>query len=287
VFERDGYPPGVPCFVDTSQPDPEAAARFYGELFGWTFEDRAPAGAGRYLMAQLDGRDVAGIGSQPEGSPSEPAWTTYIAVDSADATARRVWNAGGKVLAEPFDVFGAGRMAVVADPAGAAFCVWQAFASPGARVVNAPGTWNWSDLNTGDPQGSKAFYCAVFGWEADGNSDGGEHALLRLPGYGDVLERRDPDLRRRQAAAGVPAGFADAVAGLAPLNGSGVPPHWSVTFAVDDPDAIAAKTTELGGTVVVAPHDIPPVRVAVLRDPQGAIFAVSHYAPPGSGDAGS
>jgi predicted enzyme related to lactoylglutathione lyase len=280
VLERDGFPPGVPCFVDTSQPDPEAAARFYGQLFGWEFEDRMPAGApGRYLMAQLHGRDVAAIGSQPEGPPSEPAWTTYIAVDSADEAVRQVWNAGGQVLAEPFDVFGAGRMAVVTDPAGAAFCVWQAFASPGAQLVNVPGTWNWSNLNTRDPQGSKAFYGAVFGWEADGDGAGGEHALLRLPGYGDFLERRDPDLRRRQAADGVPAGFADAVAGLAPLDGGDVPPHWSVTFAVDDPDAIAAKAAELGGTVVVAPHDIPPVRVAVLSDPQGAVFAVSHYEP--------
>jgi predicted enzyme related to lactoylglutathione lyase len=231
---------------------------------------------GRYLLAQLHGRVVAAIGSQPEGPPSEPAWTTYISVDSADTAARRVWNAGGQVLAEPFDVFGAGRMAVVTDPAGAAFCLWQPFARTGVEGVNVPGAWNWSDLNTRDPQGAKAFYGAVFGWEADSYGDGDGHALLRLPGYGDFLEQRDPDLRRRQAADGVPAGFEDAVAGLAPLNGGDVAPHWSVTFAVGDPDAVAA---ELGGTVVVAPHDISPVRVAVLSDPQGAVFAVSHYQP--------
>jgi predicted enzyme related to lactoylglutathione lyase len=280
VLERDGFPPGVPCFIDTSQPDPDAAARFYGELLGWEFEDRMPADTpGRYLLAQLHGRVVAAIGSQPEGQSAEPAWTTYIAVDSADTAARRVWNAGGQVLAEPFDVFGAGRMAVVTDPAGAAFCLWQPLARTGVEVVNVPGAWNWSDLKTRDPQGAKAFYGAVFGWEADSYGDGGGHALLRLPGYGDFLEQRDPDLRRRQAADGVPAGFEDAVAGLAPLNRGDVAPHWSVTFAVDDPDAVAAKAAELGGTVVVAPHDIPPVRVAVLRDPQGAVFAVSHYEP--------
>jgi predicted enzyme related to lactoylglutathione lyase len=279
MLERDGFPPGVPCFIDTSQPDPEAAARFYGELFGWAFDDRLPDDApAHYLIAQLDGRVVAAIGSQPEGPPSRPAWTTYIAVDDADAAARRVWNAGGQVLAEPSDVFAAGRMAVVADPAGATFCLWQPHARTGVEIVNTPGAWNWSDLNTRDPQGAKAFYGAVFGWEADSYGDG-ERALLRLPGYGDFLERRDPDLRRRQAADGAPPGFEDAVAALAPLDAGGAGPHWSVTFAVDDPDAIAARTAELGGSIVVAPRDIPPVRVAVLSDPQGAAFAVSHYAP--------
>jgi predicted enzyme related to lactoylglutathione lyase len=286
MLERDGFPPGVPCFIDTSQPDPEAAARFYGELLGWEFEDRMPADApGRYLIAQLDGRVVAAIGSQPEGPPSQPAWTTYIAVADADAAARRVWNAGGQVLAEPFDVFAAGRMAVVADPAGATFCLWQPYARTGVEVVNTPGAWNWSDLNTRDPQGATTFYGAVFGWEADSYGDGGGHALLRLPGYGDFLEQRDADLRRRQAADGAPPGFEDAVAAVAPLNGSAAGPHWSVTFAVDDPDAVAAKAAELGGGVVAAPQDIPPVRVAVLSDPQGAVFAVSRYAPGAGGSA--
>jgi predicted enzyme related to lactoylglutathione lyase len=282
VLERDGYPPGVPCFVDTSQPDPVAAQRFYGELFGWEFDDRMPVDApGHYFVARLDGRGVAAIASQPAEVPtSAPLWSTYIAVASADDAAVAVTNAGGRVLAEPFDVRGAGRMAVVADPSGASLRLWQAIGHPGAQVVNAPGTWNWSDLQTSDLEDAKAFYGAVFGWETDSIGEGdGALALVRLPGYGDVLEQRDPDLRRRQAAAGAPPGFEDAVAWMAPA-GDGVAPHWSVTFAVDDTDAIAAKAAELGGTVVVAPYDIAPVRIAVLSDPQGAVFAVNTYEPP-------
>ena len=120
--ERQGFPPGVPCWVDTAQPDPEAAARFYGDLFGWEFQDR---GTG-YFVAQLGGRAVAGIGARPDGEPQAPGWNTYICVDNADDAAANVENAGGRVLSEPFDVSGAGRMGVFADPAGAVFCVWQA-----------------------------------------------------------------------------------------------------------------------------------------------------------------
>src|SRR5512134_3319012 len=111
MIERDAYPPGVPCWVDTGQPDPDAAAAFYGGLLGWEFEDRMPAGApGRYLVATLRGRDVAAVGSQMRGMPPVPAWTTYVAVDDADAAVARAAQAGGAVLAEPFDVGDAGRM---------------------------------------------------------------------------------------------------------------------------------------------------------------------------------
>lgn len=167
MLERDGYPPGVPCWVDTGQPDPEAAVAFYGDLFGWEFEDRTPAGSPqRYFVAQLRGRDVAGVGSQPEGAPSTPVWNTYIWVESADHAVAKVKDAGGSVLMEPFDVSDAGRMGVFADPSGAVFCVWQAKEGKGAQLVNEPGTWNFSELNTRDPEGAKAFYGAVFGWEA-------------------------------------------------------------------------------------------------------------------------
>src|ERR1700746_689714 len=123
---RDGYLPGGPCWVDTSQPDPDAAVAFYGGLFGWEFEDVMPPGSpGRYFIARLGGGDVAAVGSQPEGSPPMAAWNTYIWVVSADAAVSKVLNAGGRVVMEPFDIMDAGRMAVCTDPAGAAFCVWQ------------------------------------------------------------------------------------------------------------------------------------------------------------------
>ncbi|HWH15839.1 MAG TPA: VOC family protein [Miltoncostaeaceae bacterium] len=281
VPERDGYPAGVPCWVDTSQPDPAAAARFYGDLFGWECEDRMPPDVpGSYYMARLRGRDVAGIGSaMPGGSPT-PVWMTYIAVDSADATAERVREAGGQVLLEPFDVFDAGRMAMFADAEGAVFAVWQAGLHPGAGLVNEPGTVVFNGLNCRDPETARAFYGRVFGWEVDLAGDG--FTMWRLPGYGEHPEARDPGLRARLESAGAPPGFADVVASLASMGDrhpEGTPPHWDVTFSSADADATAARAEELGGAVVVPPFDAPWVRMTVLRDPQGAHFIASTYRP--------
>jgi uncharacterized protein len=285
LLERDGYPPGVPCWVDTAQPQPEEAVAFYRGLFGWEFEDRMPADApGHYFVAQLRGRDVAAIGSQAEGAPPTPAWHTYIWVENADHTAAKVKGAGGSVLVEPFDVLDAGRMGVFGDPSGAVFCVWQANEHKGAQLVNEPGTWNWSDLNTRDLERSQAFYGAVFGWQANTVNLGEfEGTMLRVPGYGDVLEALDPDLRRRHAEFGAPQGFADCIGWMVPMTSEqfpdDVPPHWSVTFAVDDTDAVAEWAAELGGQVVIPPFDAGVVRIAVLGDPQGAVFSVNKFDP--------
>src|SRR4051812_5508068 len=151
VLERDGYLPGVPCWVDTTQPDPEAAVAFYGGLFGWEFEDVMPPGApGRYFIGRLRGGDVAAISSRPEGAPPAAVWNTYIWVEDADDAAKKVWATGGTVLTEPFDVMDAGRMAIVADPEGAAFCLWQAKAHKGARIVNEPGSLNFNTVSAWD-----------------------------------------------------------------------------------------------------------------------------------------
>jgi predicted enzyme related to lactoylglutathione lyase len=151
--ERDRYIAGVPCWVDTSQPDPDAAAEFYGDLFGWEFEDAMPAGApGKYLMARLQGGDVAAVSSPPEGARAQAVWNTYIWVENADESAAKTRAAGGSVLSEPLDVMDAGRMAVLADPEGAVFCVWQARAHRGARIVNERGSLNFNALNTRDPE---------------------------------------------------------------------------------------------------------------------------------------
>jgi predicted enzyme related to lactoylglutathione lyase len=287
LLERDGYPPGVPCWVDTAQPDPEAAVGFYEGLFGWEFEDRMPADSpGRYFVARLRGRDVAAVGSQPEGMPPTPVWNTYVWVEDADEATAKVKDAGGKALVEPFDVLDAGRMALLTDPEGAAFCVWQAGQHRGAQLVNEPGTWNFSELNTRDREGAQAFYGAVFGWEAETLDLGdGDFTMFRLPGYGDYLAERDPDLRRRQADDGAPQGFEDAVAWLVPMTPDqtpdDVPPHWSITFAVDDADAVAERAAQLGGNLVVPPFDAPWVRMTVISDPQGAVFTASKYMPPG------
>ena len=183
----------------------------------------------------------------------------------------------GGVVTEPFDVMSAGRMAVFTDPEGAAFCVWQAMEHRGARVVNEPGSLNFNGLHTRDVEGAKSFYGSVFGWETLGLPGGAE--LWTLPGYGDHLERSDPDIRKRVAEVGGPAGFEDVVASINPIadDESDVAAHWSVTFAVADADEAARKAAELGGTVVVAPFDAPWVRMTVLADPQGATFVASQF----------
>ena len=275
--ERDGYIPGVPCWIDTSQPEPEAAVGFYSGLFGWEFEDVMPPDSeGKYFIARIRGGDVAAVGSIPEGAPPIAMWNTYVWVESTDQTASKVLDAGGKALMEPFDVMDAGRMAVFADPEGAAFCVWQAKNHKGARIVNEHGSLNFNGLNTRDVTGAKAFYGAVFGWQTL-ELDGG--AMWTLPGYGDHLEELNPGLRKGMAEMGAPAGFEDVVAQITPIadDQRDVPAHWSVIFAVDDAHATAAKAAELGGRVTVPPFDAPWVRMTVLSDPQGATFIASQF----------
>jgi uncharacterized protein len=275
--ERDGYIPGVPCWVDTSQPDPEAAVGFYTGLFGWEFESVLPDDSpGEYFIARLHGGDVAAVGSIPEGMPQMAMWNTYIWVDGADDTAARVRDAGGSVLMEPFDIMGFGRMAVFTDPEGAAFCVWQAKEHRGARVVNEHGSLNFNGLNTRDVDGAKSFYGSVFGWRTLALP---AYEMWTLPGYGDHLERDNPGLRKQIAEMGGPQGFEDVVASINPIGDDqpDTPPHWSVTFGVDDADATAAKATELGGTVIVAPLDVPWSRLTVIRDPQGGTLIASQF----------
>lgn len=224
--------PGVPCWVDTSQPDTEAVH-----------------------------------------------W-----VESADEAAAKVRDAGGHVVSDPFDVMDAGRMAVVTDPEGAAFCVWQAKQHEGARIVNEPGSLNFNSLNTRDAKGAKSFYRSVFGWETLGLESGVE--VWRLAGYGDFLAQSDPELRKRQAhSRAAPEGFADVVATLNPIadDQPEILAHWSVTFAVDDADATARRAAELGGRVDVAPFDAPWVRMTVITDPQGATFTASKFVPENRG----
>jgi uncharacterized protein len=273
---RDGYPEGVPCWIDSGREDAAPMLAFYGELFGWRFEPRGPG----YHVATLDGLDVAAIGSQDTGTADPPVWNTYVSVSSAEAISERVQGAGGEVVAAPFAIGEAGTMAVFADPTGAHICVWEAGSHRGAQLVNAAGSWNWSSLATTDLDAASAFYAIVFGWEATTMDFGGVTSVMwRRPGYGDELERLDPGIRQRHADAGAPEGFTDAVAWA--MRSSDDRSSWGVTFAVDDADATAARAAELGGAVVVPPYDAGPVREAVLSDPDGAVFSVSRYEPAG------
>jgi predicted enzyme related to lactoylglutathione lyase len=278
--DRDGYIPGVPCWVDTTQPDPEAATRFYGDLFGWKFEDVMPPEApGNYFIGRIRGRDVAAVSPPQEGAPPMAMWNTYIWVTSADETASKARDAGGGVMMEPFDVMDAGRMAVLSDPEGAAFCVWQPNQHKGAQIVNEHGSLNFNGLNTRDVERAKAFYWEVFGWETL-SLDGGFEAWT-LPGYGDHLERRDPGLRKRTVEFGADPGFIDVVASINPIAADqpDVPAHWSVTFGTDDADATAETAAKLGGKVLVPPFDAPWTRLTVIADPQGAMFTASKFVP--------
>jgi uncharacterized protein len=178
------------------------------------------------------------------------------------------------MAAEPTDVLDAGRMAVLTDPEGAAFCVWQARNHRGATVVNEHGALNFNGLATRDPQAAEAFYGAVFGWQLLSLPSG---LMWTLPGYGDHLEEKSPGLREQMAQMGAPEGFIDVVAALDPITDPDTPAHWTVTFGVDDADATAARAKDLGGEVLTAPADVPWSRQTMIRDPNGATFIASQF----------
>ena len=273
VHEREGFPPGVPCWIDTQQPDRDAALRFYGAVFGWSFENHLQRGDRAYDLATLDGRVVAAIGSGP--SDTTATWTTYIGVDDVEAAVANVAAAGGTVVAPPLRAGSAGRLALVTDPTGANLALWEPGRRKGVERVNEPGSWNWSLLSTPDPAGAAAFYAEVFGWETDLDAPGPK--LVRLPGYADFLEQFDPELRARHAAGGVPEGFSDAVAWILPSRGAA---FWAVTFSVADADAAAQAAEQEGGRVVSGPTDTEWTREVVLADPAGATFTASAFRPP-------
>jgi uncharacterized protein len=248
--ERSSYAAGTPSWVDIGT-DVEGAKKFYGSLFGWTTQDAGPPEeTGGYGFFLKNGKVVAGYG--PQMNPGPPFWTTYISVDDADATAKKVEAAGGTVVMAPMDVMAAGRMAVFQDPQGAFISAWQPGEHKGAQLANEPGAFCWNELNTRDVAGSSAFYEKAFGWKAVTQTDGPmPYTEFRL---GDTTI----------------AGMMD----MPPMVPAEVPPHWLVYFAVDDTDATVKQTEKAGGAVRMPPMDIPVGRFAVLADPQGATFAV-------------
>jgi predicted enzyme related to lactoylglutathione lyase len=254
MSEITSYRPGTPSWVDHGSPDLDASIEFYGALFDWDVPESENAEqTGGYRQAMKGDKPVSGMMPlMQEGQP--PAWTTYISVEDADATAAAVKAAGGTVLAEPMDVMDLGRMAIFADPAGAVFGIWQPGTFVGAGVVNEHGALSWNELNTRDPEAAKAFYGDVFGWDFEDNDMGemGTYTSLKL---GD-----------------------SPVGGMLNMAGRGVPEevpaHWQVYFAVDDTDAAVDQAKQGGGSVMVEPIDIPAGRFSILTDPHGASFAV-------------
>jgi predicted enzyme related to lactoylglutathione lyase len=268
VSERDQYPAGVPCWVDTLHRDPRRAMDFYGPLFGWEFAGPGPMPAdppGEYFVARVRGRDVAGIGSRPDPSDQSPAtWTTYVRVESADGALELAREAGGTVIVDPVDAPPAGRLAVIADPTGAVIGVWEGASREGAQIVNEPSAWSMSMLHTTDAPVATEFYRAVFGWEAEPfGAPAARLALFRLPGYTGG-EPQQP----------VPRDVVAVMAAGAGESGE-PPPHWGVDLWVKDADAAAEHAAELGGAVIVQPHDQPGFRSAVIADPEGARFSIN------------
>ena len=275
MAESRTYPHGVTSWIDTEQPDLEAARVFYAGLFGWAMTDAmAPDAPGSYLIATLDGQDVAAVGSASAAGTA--TWNTYVAVENADATAAAVTANGGTLIAAPRDVGRAGRAATCVDPFGAEFRLWQAGQRLGVQRTNSPGAWNFSDLYTPDRAAAMAFYTPLFAWRA-ADLDQGAGTMLQVPGYGDHLAATvDPGIYERQASA--PAGFADVIGGLVVIP-AGETPRWHVTFTVADRDDSAATAQRLGAMVVRSSDNLW-TKDALIRDPQGAEFTVSQFTPP-------
>jgi len=247
---RTSYEPGTPSWVDLASPDLAASAAFYASLFGWEAHDQGPE-AGHYHMFEKDGVPVAGAGPiMMDGQP--PSWTTYVSVTDADTTIAKIKAAGGTVFVEPMDVLDVGRMAVFADPTGAAAAIWKPRQHIGAGLVNEPGALVWNELSTRDVPAAKAFYREVFGWEAATSAATGmEYTEWKL--HGEVV------------------GGMMAMPAEVPAE---VPAYWLTYFGTADCDATVAQATGDGATLVVGPIDIPIGRFAVLSDPTGAMFAV-------------
>jgi len=250
--ERTSYTPGTFSWTDLATTDPEGAKRFYGELFGWEAED-IPVGDGVfYSMMRIGGKWVAAIAPQPQeqaqaGVP--PMWQSYITVESADASAELAGRLGAQVHAPPFDVMDAGRMAVVQDPQGALFMLWEPKTHIGAYLVNGPGLLCWDELATPDVDGSTVFYGELFGWKIEKFAD------EPMP-YWTI-----------QSAAGKGNG------GMrAPQPDE--PPNWGVYFGCDDVVAGLARVEQLGGSKLMGPLPIGPGTIGVVRDPQGAVFTL-------------
>jgi uncharacterized protein len=248
--ERTSHKPGTISWADLATSDQDAAKAFYAGLFGWEYDDQ-PAGDGIvYSMAKLGGRSAAAISPQQQDEAAQgipPHWNIYVTVDDVDATAGKVSEHGGNVLAGPFDVFDAGRMAVLAAPDGAVLCLWQPGTSIGAEVVNEPGALSWADTATTDAETAQAFYSAALGWRYEQMSE--------EPPYWVIFNGE-----RSNGGMTVPP--------------PGVPPNWFPYFAVDDVDAAIETARNAGGNPFMGPIDVPTGRFALIQDPQGAAFAV-------------
>jgi predicted enzyme related to lactoylglutathione lyase len=241
--EMTSYAPGMFCWVELTTSDGPAARSFYTSLFGWTTNEIPVGPNDVYVMLEMNGKTVGALFQKKDMHSN---WGSYVAVTSADEAAEKAKSLGANIIAPPFDVMDVGRMAVIADPQGAVFSVWEARRSIGAAIVGETGTLVWNELMTTDADSARNFYPALFGWTAKVSPEYTEWHLGGR-GIGGMIEKLPP----------------------------GAPPNWIPYFAVDDTDATVQKTESLGGRVYMPGTDIPNVgRFAVLADPQGASFAI-------------
>ncbi|MFD8370502.1 VOC family protein [Streptomyces sp. NPDC059688] len=241
---------GSPIWIDLGSPDPDAAAAFYGAVFGWRFTSAGPEGGG-YGFFQKDGGTVAGLGPLTEEG-ARSAWMTYFSTEDTAATARDVASGGGIVRADPVNM-GEASMAQFTDPQGAQFAVLHS--RQGLEKASEDDTLVWVELHVGDPAAAIAFYRGLFGWRAE---------EMRAPGMTyQVLSIGEGD--RQEGAFG----------GVAPLQAGQEDARWVPYFAVADVDALVAAVEGNGGTVLMPAATVPDVgRIAWLTDPAGAVFAV-------------
>jgi uncharacterized protein len=251
MAERTSHAPGTISWADLATTDQAGAKEFYGGLFGWEYDDQ-PIGDGvTYSMAKVGGRSAAAINAQRDDERQQgipPHWNVYITVEDVDAAARAAGEHGGQVLAEPFDVFDAGRMTVIADPTGAVVSLWQAGTSIGAEVVNEPGALTWADTATPDPEAAQRFYSGLLGWRFE--------TMSEEPPYWVIFNGE-----RSQGGMTKPP--------------PEVPPNWFPYFAVSDVEAAMAAAETAGGRPFMGPVEVPNGGTfALIQDPQGAPFAV-------------
>jgi len=259
MSKRDIYPAGVPCWVTNLQHDVPAATAFYRELFNWEMQP-APADMAPYALARLRGLAVAGIATAPDFD-LPPAWITEVRTADLPATVGAVQDAGGEVLIAEVDFGSIGKLGVFTDPGGAAFCAWEAGDRQGAQLVNEPGAWSMSALQTDDTERAANFYGAVFGWQTEAF---GPATLFRQPGYFGGEESQP-----------VPR---DVVAVMMPAER---PQKWGVDFWIDDIQHAVDDVRRLGGSVLTEPYDAPPTFTqAVVADPGGAVFTLSQLHAP-------
>ena len=249
----DSHPPGSFAWVELAGSNQEQAKQFYAALFGWSHMD-SPMGPGEvYTLFQIgDGAAAGAFQIKPEEAAIPPHWHLYVGVESADASVARARQLGGNIIEGSFDVSTYGRMAVIGDPTGAVFSVWQPKMHPGIGISGEPGTLCWADLSTSDPARATEFYSGLFDWKiAPGQND--TSGYLHIQNGSDFI-------------GGIPP---------AAYRDPNVPPHWLVYFLVGDVDASAQKAVDNGAHLVTKPSTIENVgRMCIIQDPQGAVFAL-------------